>query len=712
MARKDSVNILVVDDRPDKLMALEVVLADLGQNVVTALSGREALRRLLDHDFAVILLDVDMPEMDGFETAHLIRQHKKSAHTPIIFVTAFSDDLLAARGYSVGAVDYILTPVVPEILRTKVGVFVELFKKTEEIKRHAEERVTLAREQAARSAAEEATRRATFLAEASTVLASSLDLDTTLRGLARVVVPFLADLSVVALGNDPQSVDSIDLAGNDPVQGLTTRSLANTDEIPAPLWRILQSVWATGKPAYLPDFSMAAAQDRIPADGTANHTNGQSSPLFDIQSLIVLPVLARGHILGVLALGCGHSRRGYLPSDLSLARDLTLRAANALDNARLYRNIREADRQKNEFLAMLSHELRNPLAPIRNALEIFRMSNLEDSTLVESREIIERQVQQLARIVDDLLDIFRISQHKIALHKEPLDLAALVRTTTEDHRRPLEGRGLLLTLELPCDPMWVLADRVRLTQVLSNLLQNAARFTNAGDRVSVRVVRNSEVPGVTVTVQDTGIGIAPEMLPTVFETFTQADRSLDRNRGGLGLGLALVKGLVELHGGKILALSGGLAQGAEIGFWLPPTEQPKETVPSAPPEVPSTKAMRILIVEDNNDTARTLQLFLRRCGHEVTVAQSGPDGIKAAQNWGPEVVLCDLGLPEMDGFEVAGTLRRESATASIPLIAVSGYGQEEDRKRSMAAGFDLHLTKPVDPVELQRLLAGFKGKLK
>jgi signal transduction histidine kinase/DNA-binding response OmpR family regulator len=703
MARRDAANILIVDDRPDKLLAMEAILGDLGQNLVTARSGREALRRLLDQDFAVILLDINMPELDGFETAHLIRQHKKSAHTPIIFVTAFSDDMMAARGYSLGAVDYILTPVVPEILRTKVSVFVELFRKTAEVHRHAEERINLAREQAARTAAEEATRRSTFLAEASTVLASSLNLEVTLRGLTRVVIPFLADLSIIVVGDDPQDTNSIDLAWNDPVNGLATRSLGDPAEMPIPVWEVMQSVLLRGRSETLAELSIGAPVNT--AQAPADQSNGQGFPVFAIKSLMVLPLLGRGRVLGALALAAGPSRPVYATPDLILAQDLTHRAAIALENARLYRNIQEADRQKTEFLAMLSHELRNPLAPIRNALQIFHMSSLTDPALIEARAVMDRQVQQLAGIVDDLLDVFRITRCKIVLHVEPIDLAELVQTTADDHRSALEENGLSLTLQVPSNPIWVQADRIRLAQVLSNLLQNAAKFTNDGDRVSIHVARNPKAQRATVTVRDTGIGIAPEMLPHVFETFTQADRSLDRNSGGLGLGLALVKGLVELHGGNVRASSAGLGRGAEIGFWLPLIEEPRETPSTGAPEVSDIKTRRILIVEDNDDTARTLQTLLIRYGHEVSVAPTGCAGVKSAQNWRPDVVLCDLGLPEMDGYEVARALRREPATAALRLIAISGYGQDEDRKRSQDAGFDVHLTKPVDLGELQRQLA-------
>ena len=365
------------------------------------------------------------------------------------------------------------------------------------------------------------------------------------------------------------------------------------------------------------------------------------------------------------------------------------------------------DQGKNDFLAVLAHELRNPLAPIRNALHMLSTYETADAHQQEARDIIERQVQQLAGIVDDLLDVFRITHRKIVLQKEVFNLADLVRLTAEDHRSGLEGRTRTLTLELPAQPVWVEGDRRRLTQVLTNLLQNAAKFTNARDEITVGVETDALRSGTTVVVRDTGIGIEPDLLPHVFDAFTQGDVGLDHKRGGLGLGLGLVKGFVELHGGKVRAASAGLGLGTEIRVWLPTARQPSKAAaaPTAPPAAPGRRRLRILIVEDNLDTAKSLQWLLTRYGHDVTMAHSGKAGVEAAKALRPDVVLCDLGLPEMDGFEVAQALRSDPATTWARLIAVSGYGQDDDRHRSEQAGFDLHLTKPIDPANLQRLLA-------
>jgi PAS domain S-box-containing protein len=365
----------------------------------------------------------------------------------------------------------------------------------------------------------------------------------------------------------------------------------------------------------------------------------------------------------------------------------------------------EAGRKKDEFLAMLSHELRNPLGPIRNALEILRLGNLADAHMVEAREVIQRQTQYLTRIVDDLLDIFRLTHGKIKLRQERIDLVELLRQVLADNCPAIERAGLGLESNLPDAPAWVQGDATRLTQIITNLLNNAMKFTEPGGKIVVRLEPQPQAGRADVTVRDTGIGIAPDVLPRIFETFAQADNSLDRSRGGLGLGLAMVKSLVEMQGGRVAARSPGLGKGAEFTFWLPLVAAPDSAPVRARKAGSSAATYRILVVEDNRDAARTMRILLTKYGHEVALAHSGPEGVDTAKRWRPDVVLCDLGLPEMDGFEVARRLRVAPELASTRLIAISGYGQEEDRRQCLEAGFDLHLTKPVDPVELKRLLA-------
>ncbi len=381
------------------------------------------------------------------------------------------------------------------------------------------------------------------------------------------------------------------------------------------------------------------------------------------------------------------------------------RAARA-EAERLLREAKEADRKKDEFLAMLAHELRNPLAPITNAVHLQRQPGLPEDERGRVQDMLERQVKHLGRIVDDLLDVTRITRGKIELRRERVDFARLVREAVEDHRAMLEGNRLEAVADVPGEPMWVRADRTRLSQVVGNLLQNAAKFTDPGGRVAVRLTVDRKTQQAVVMVEDTGIGIDAALLPRVFEMFTHADRTLDRSRGGLGLGLALTKGLVELHGGRVAAASEGLGKGAQFTVRLPLDGNEEAPVSSPPGGSVAAGPLRILVAEDSRDGAESLRLLLTLCGHEVQVAHTGPAGVEAAKAFRPAVVLCDLGLPGgMSGYDVAQALRQDPATAPARLIAVSGYGQPEDQARARAAGFDLHLTKPVDPTELQCRLA-------
>lgn len=699
MAGNDKINILLVDDLPEKLLVLETILQDLGENLVKATSGEEALRHVLQDDFAVVLLDVNMPGMDGYETAGYIRRRKKSAHTPIIFITAYADEMHTAAGYSLGAVDYIFTPVVPEILRTKVKVFVDLFRMTELAKRQADERVALAREQAARAAAEEATRRSTFLAQAGNILSSSLDMQATLQALARLVVPYLADVSVVAAAEDHSLTNRFELAWASETGEVLTDPLKNLAALPEGLSAAIEQTLQTGKTTLPEDLGPWPPVQ----ESQAQNGQRQRRPTWRAQSALVLPLRARGRTLGALALAFHLRRHG--PAELALSLDLVGRAAIALDNARLYQNIQEADRRKNEFLVMLAHELRNPLAPIRNAVQVLRLMAPSEPMLLEARNMIDRQVTHMARLIDDLLDMSRLARGKILLRMQNVDVVDLVKATTEDYRRVFESTGLALNVVLPQEPIHVSGDPTRLAQIVGNVLHNANKFTDAGGQVEIRVCPD-EGEHVQIAVRDTGIGMEPAMLARVFETFSQADNSLDRSRGGLGLGLALVKGLVELHGGQVRAHSPGPGQGTEVSIRLPRQQAPREEKAAAEIQPLHRQSRRILIIEDNHDAAESLRTLFVLTGYEVEVAFAGPTGVEMARRFRPEIVLCDIGLPGgMDGYAVAQTLRNDPGFMQTRLIALTGYGQEQDQKRSLQAGFDAHLTKPVDFPDLERLLS-------
>jgi signal transduction histidine kinase/CheY-like chemotaxis protein len=374
--------------------------------------------------------------------------------------------------------------------------------------------------------------------------------------------------------------------------------------------------------------------------------------------------------------------------------------------------LREVDRRKNEFLAILGHELRNPLAPLWHAVKLLELHQAADPMTLQLRDIIKRQVQQLTRLADDLLDISRIAQGKVELRKERVHLAAVVAQAVQTSAPHLKARHHQLEVHTPSEPIWLEADPARLVQVLVNLLNNAAKYTEPGGRIWLTVEREGDETAV-IRVRDNGMGIPAGMLPHVFELFTQGEWSTDHAQGGMGIGLALVRRLVELHGGTITASSAGLGQGSEFVVRLPAL--PAQTVSREGPSgtggerpvspIPQPARRRILIVDDNVDAAKSLSMLLSLEGHEIQLAHDGPTAIQAAQDFQPDVVLLDIGLPRMDGYQVARALRERPELAKVLLVALTGYGQDDDRRRSHEAGFDAHLVKPVDLDALRFILA-------
>jgi signal transduction histidine kinase len=359
--------------------------------------------------------------------------------------------------------------------------------------------------------------------------------------------------------------------------------------------------------------------------------------------------------------------------------------------------LQEADRRKDEFLAMLAHELRNPLAPIRNAVEILRSG--DDALRERARKLIGRQVEHLARLVDDLLDVSRITQRKVALQRSVVALGSVIDSAVEVARPFIASQSQELRVSVPPEPVWIQADAVRLSQVVGNLLHNAAKFTPRGGHIALDAAVDDEAIEISVT--DDGMGIPRETLPHVFDLFTQGEASLERSQGGLGIGLSLVKGLVEMHGGTVRAHSEGASRGSRFTVRLPRAElaaQPPSQV--AAPQAFDDAPRRILVVEDNADAAEAMMLLLRQMGHEVTVVNDGAEAVGVAKALCPDIILLDIGLPGMDGYELAGRLRSMPETRRARMIAVSGYGQVKDRARSSAAGFDRHMVKPVDPRQL------------
>jgi PAS domain S-box-containing protein len=427
--------------------------------------------------------------------------------------------------------------------------------------------------------------------------------------------------------------------------------------------------------------------------------NGQT---LDV-SLTISPVRDRhGRVVGASKVGRDITARKRAAEEAQAAQKLLRESRDQLQ--RLNAELSEADRRKDEFLAVLAHELRNPLAPIRNAVHYLGLKASPDPALRNARDIIDRQIRHLVRLVDDLLDISRISSGKIGLQKERVSLSLIVTNAVEASRPAIESENHQLTVSLPTEPVYLEADLTRLAQVLQNLLNNAAKYTPPGGRIELHAGFDGH--SVAIRVVDSGIGIPREMLPRVFDMFTQVDRSIERSSGGLGIGLTLVQRLVELHGGTVEARSEGQDKGSEFIVRLPASmESSADAAPANSSDVKSVRRVRVLIVDDNIDSADTLTEMLRASGHDVDTAYDGAAALGAVDSHRPEVVLLDIGLPKVNGYDVARKIRQRDPQRRIVLVAVTGWGQDEDRRRSQHAGFDHHLVKPVDPASLDRIFA-------
>jgi signal transduction histidine kinase/CheY-like chemotaxis protein len=556
-----------------------------------------------------------------------------------------------------------------------------------------------------------------LLADAGKSLGTSFEYEARLVAAARVALPEFADAGAVDLLDEGGRLRCAAAAHSDPVLEeklrLAFQCQAPSSDAPGGVAGVARS----GQPIVGTRLSDALLAELVP-EGPRR----QALRALGVRSLLIVPLRARGQTLGALTLLSARRTRRYRRADLVLAEELARRAAVAIDNARLYREARDmeealrrraeqlaaADRTKDEFIAIVAHELRGPLAALRGALEVLRLQGAGEVTADAPQAIMARQVGALARLVDDLLDVPRITQGKIDLRRQPLDLARVLHAAVDTTRPLLDERRHTLTLALPLTPVRIDADPGRLEQVFVNLLTNAAKYTEPGGHVRLSAAVE-EGPGgpprALVSVRDTGVGMAPEFLARAFELFTQGVVAPGHARGGLGIGLALARRLVAMHGGTVEAHSDGPGQGSEFVVRLPLLSDGAEpSPPAAVRRPPSTR--RILVVDDNADAAESLALLLRQRGHDVRLAGDGPGGLALAGEHPPEVVLLDLGLPGMSGHEVARRLRRQPGLNKALIVALTGSGSDEDRELSRQCGCDHFLVKPVDWDELAGLLGG------
>jgi signal transduction histidine kinase/DNA-binding response OmpR family regulator len=733
------VSILLVDDEVKNLIALESILESPDYDLVKAQTANEALLALMEREYAAIVLDVQMPEIDGIELARLIKQRKKTQHIPILFLTAYYQaEEHIVEGYGVGAVDYLTKPVNPDVLRSKIGVFLDLFQKTRalaamnqamsgeiaerqkaeealrtayaqleaknaELEGQAEERARRIRAEAAQAEAEAARERSALLAEASRMFASTFEAAATLRSLARLVAPKLADGCMVDIVGEDGAFVPVVISHIDPKREEYLRVM----RAQFPLRLSDSGPVAAALRAGTPLVRSNVTDEEINAIARSPE-EADAIREYSVASFMIVPLRARERTLGALYLG-HDTARTYRDSESSLAVALAERAALALDNVRLYTEAEQAraaaeaaNAAKDRFLAMLSHELRTPLSPVLHAVTIL---DGEPDVPPQVREIlgtIHRNVQLEARLIDDLLDLARVRNGKLQLQPDSVDAHELIRQAAEICRPEIDQRELRIYLKLAAKQTRLWADPARVQQIFWNLITNAIKFTPRGGLITL-TSEDGPDGQLIVEVSDTGRGIAPERISKIFDAFEQVDR---HQSTGLGLGLAICKALTELHGGSIEARSAGWECGSTFIVRLPVAREesaPAQAAPARQPDAPSLR-LRLLLVEDHIDTAAMLRRLLARRGYEVRAAESVETALDAARDFDLDVLLSDIGLPDGTGIDLIHRLSELKGGQSFRAIALSGFGMHEDLERSKSAGFSEHLTKPVDFALLERTL--------
>ncbi|NDJ23336.1 response regulator [Nostoc sp. B(2019)] len=667
MQMEPKVNILLVDDKLENLLALEAILEKLGENLVRATSGEEALRCLLHQDFAVILLDVQMPGIDGFETATLIRNRGRSRHTPIIFLTAFStSDQMLFKGYALGAVDYLLKPLDPNILTSKVTVFVELFKKTEAVKQQAAELVA--------------------------VNAELRQSEERFRSLSTC---------------SPIGIFETDTEGRCKYTNPRYQAICGLRPAESLFKRWLESVHPDDREKAIASWSAYISQGR------------DYSEEFRFQNV-------HGHIRWVQVRSSPMlSSQGELLGYVGTLEDITERKQAEEVRAQVIREqtaraeAEAANRMKDEFLAVLSHELRTPLTSMLGWSKILRSKKLDEKATARALEAIERNATSQVQLIEDILDVSRIIRGQLRLNICAVNLVTVTEAALEAVRPLAETKGIQLNTILDTSIGSVFGDSARLQQVVWNLLTNAIKFTPKGGKVEVTLSMVSSQEQLTtiksaqIQVIDTGIGISQEFLPKVFERFRQADSTTTRSHNGLGLGLAIVRHLVELHKGTISAESPGTGQGATFTVTLPLLRENRGSRDKAEDEISSPAGstplagLRVLVVDDETDTRNFLSFMFEEYGAIATAVASVDEALKILEKSKPDVLISDIGMSEQDGYTLIRKLRslEPEKGGCIPAIALTAYTREEDRLKALSAGFQKHLSKPIDPTELIALVA-------
>ncbi len=537
-----------------------------------------------------------------------------------------------------------------------------------------------------------------FVAEASHSLATLVDYESTLQRIAALAVPHFADWCSIDLPDDDSVLRQLAVAHVDPSKVRLAQQVRERWPPSPELCQGIYEVFRTGKSLLIQEIPEEMLRQSVQDD---EHFEMLRS--LGLKSYMCVPIAVRENTIGVLTFIAAESGRRYGAADLALAEDLARRAAIASENARLYAKLREEGRKKDEFLAMLAHELRNPLAPIRSGLDLLGIMGA-DSEILQTMQL---QIEHLVRLVDDLLDVSRIMRGKVELRREPTEVSSVIARAIDAVQPLVDKNGQQLSVIVPEEPIWFDADAVRMAQVIGNLLNNASKYTESCGQIELRVEQQDE--HVLIRVRDTGIGISPDILPHVFDLFTQDQRAIDRSQGGLGIGLTVVKSLVELHGGTVSLRSDGVGKGSEFTVRLPTMKQLEQPPRFNQPVLPAS-AVRILVVDDNVPAANMLSLLLKKLGdHEVFLAHDGVAALAAAKQHLPDLILLDIGLPKLDGLEVARRLRHHPESNHVFVVALTGYGTDEDRRKSLDAGFDEHLVKPPGVDALQKLLARAKA---